>query len=115
GEVRPPPAGGRRRALDQRGRSRAAASRSALERARADAAYGWDASPITTARLSIELWKAIEAEDWSLVSYLNPVSGWPLRLWTFDKPYQFIGGSGGSGIGYTAPGASPWTSRRTAI
>src|SRR5881397_3288854 len=26
-----------------------------------------------------------------------------MRLWTFDKHYQFIGGSGGSGIGYTAP------------
>jgi len=24
-------------------------------------------------------------------------------LWQFDKHYQFIGGSGGSGIGYTAP------------
>jgi thiamine pyrophosphate-dependent acetolactate synthase large subunit-like protein len=58
---------------------------------------------VTTARLSLELWNAIRREDWSLASYLNPVSGWPMRLWTFDKPYQFIGGSGGSGIGYTAP------------
>src|SRR4029450_1870272 len=27
----------------------------------------------------------------------------PMRLWTFDRHHQFIGGSGGSGIGYTAP------------
>jgi thiamine pyrophosphate-dependent acetolactate synthase large subunit-like protein len=55
--------------------------------------------------LSAEIWAAVRSEDWSLVSYLNPVSGWPMRLWSFDKHYQFIGGSGGSGIGYTAPGA----------
>jgi acetolactate synthase I/II/III large subunit len=95
----------RRQAFAERGKALAERSRTALERSRADAAYGWDASPITTARLTVELWNAIRREDWSLVSYLNPVSGWPMRLWTFDKPYQFIGGSGGSGIGYTAPGA----------
>src|SRR5437867_5813258 len=26
-----------------------------------------------------------------------------MRLWDFQKHHQFIGGSGGSGIGYTAP------------
>jgi acetolactate synthase-1/2/3 large subunit len=93
----------RRAAFGARGKKLAAASQAALERAYADAAYAWDASPITTARLSLELWNAIRHEDWSLASYLNPVSGWPMRLWTFEKPYQFIGGSGGSGIGYTAP------------
>jgi acetolactate synthase-1/2/3 large subunit len=93
----------RRASAEARGKKLAEASHAALERARTDAAYGWDASPVTTARLSLEVWNAIRREDWSLVSYLNPVSGWPMRLWTFDKPYQFIGGSGGSGIGYTAP------------
>lgn len=95
----------RRRAFEERGKTLAAASRAALDRAQADATYAWDASPITTARLSAEIWAAVRREDWSLVSYLNPVSGWPMRLWSFDKHYQFIGGSGGSGIGYTAPGA----------
>jgi len=93
----------RRRAFDARGKKLAETGRNAYERARSDAGYGWDAAPVTTARLSLELWDAIRNEDWSLVSYLNPVSGWPMRLWTFDKHYQFIGGSGGSGIGYTAP------------
>ena len=95
--------GDRRRVFEQRGRRLAETSRNAYERARHDAGYAWDAAPVTTARLSLELWDAIRNEDWSLVSYLNPVSGWPMRLWTFDKHYQFIGGSGGSGIGYTAP------------
>src|SRR3989449_1094570 len=93
----------RRRALDARGKKLADASRASLERSRADAAYAWDASPVTTARLSMEMWEAIKNEDWSLVSYLNPVSGWPMRLWTFDKHYQFTGGSGGAGVGYGAP------------
>ncbi len=93
----------RRSVVDQRGKKLADASRAAFERSRADAGYAWDAAPVTTARLSWELWEAIRHDDWSLTSYLNPVSGWPMRLWTFDKHYQFIGGSGGSGIGYTAP------------
>src|SRR2546426_11421018 len=93
----------RRRALDARRKKLADASRASLERARADAAYAWDASPVTTARLSMEVWEAIKNEGWSLVSYLNPVSGWPMRLWTFDKHYQFIGGAGGGGGGHRAP------------
>ena len=95
----------RRAAIASRGTALAAASQAAFDRARSDASYAWDASPVTTARLTLEIWNAIQREDWSLVSQLNPVSGWPLRLWTFDKPYQFIGGSGGAGIGYTAPAA----------
>jgi len=97
--------GDRRRVFDERGKKLGEASRNAYDRARADAGYAWDASPVTTARMSMELWDAIRHEDWALASYLNPVSGWPMRLWTFDKHYQFIGGSGGSGIGYGAPAA----------
>src|SRR5438309_3853058 len=26
-----------------------------------------------------------------------------MRLWSFDKPYQYIGASGGAGVGYGAP------------
>ena len=94
----------RRRALDDRGAKLAAAARDAQARARADAAYAWDASPISTARLSAELWNQIRNEDWALVTFeMSFVSNWPLRLWNFDKPYQFLGGSGGAGVGYGAP------------
>jgi acetolactate synthase I/II/III large subunit len=98
--------GDRKRVFDERGRKLADASRNAYEKARVDAGYAWASSPVTTARLSVELWDAIRQDDWSLASYLNPVSGWPMRLWQFDKHYQFIGGSGGSGIGYTAPASA---------
>ena len=93
----------RKRALQERGSKLALDRQKALDRARTEAAYAWDASPISTARLSAELWAQIKDEDWSLVSPVDFVSRWPLRLWTFDKPYQFIGGSGGAGVGYGAP------------
>jgi len=95
----------RKRALDDRGAKLAAAGRDALERTRTEATYAWDASPISTARLSAELWAQIKNDDWSLVSDVPFVSRWPLRLWNFDKHYQYIGGSGGAGVGYGAPAA----------
>jgi len=93
----------RKRVLQGRGSKLADAHQRAFERARADATYGWDASPVSTARLSAELWAEIKNEDWSLVSEIGNVSRWPMRLWSFDKSYQFIGGSGGAGVGYNAP------------
>ncbi len=95
----------RKRVLDDRGAKLAAAGRDALERTRTEATYAWDASPISTARLSAELWAQIKNDDWSLVSDVGFVSRWPLRLWDFDKHYQFIGGAGGAGVGYGAPAA----------
>jgi acetolactate synthase-1/2/3 large subunit len=96
----------RRRTFQDRGAKLAAAREAALERARTEASYGWDASPVSTARLCAELWGQIKNEDWSLVSDVWPwVSRWPQRLWSFDKHYQFIGGPGGYGIGYGAPAA----------
>jgi len=93
----------RKRALETRGAKLAQASRQAQQKARADAAYGWDASPISTARLSAELWAQIANEDWSLLSDSFWIRDWPLRLWDFDKHYQYIGGSGAEAVGYMAP------------
>ena len=96
----------RKRAFQDRGAKLAAAHQRMLDQARTDATYAWDASPISTARLSAELWAQIQDKDWSLVSDVQPwVSNWPRRLWAFDKHYQFIGGAGGHGIGYGAPAA----------
>jgi thiamine pyrophosphate-dependent acetolactate synthase large subunit-like protein len=95
----------RKRVFEERGRKLADARQRLLERARADATYAWDASPISTARLSAELWAQIKDLDWALVSPIDFVSRGPMRLWAFDKPYQFIGGSGGAGVGYGAPAA----------
>jgi thiamine pyrophosphate-dependent acetolactate synthase large subunit-like protein len=96
----------RRRAFESRGALLKAASG---RRHAADlelAAGGWDASPISTARVTMELWNQIKHEDWSLVSETVPFfSGWPLRLWDMTQSYHYIGGHGAYGIGYGAPAA----------
>jgi len=95
----------RRRAIEQRGARLAEATRRSREVKLEDAAWGWDASPVSTARLSAEIWNQIKREDWSLVSDTTFISNWPLYMWDFTKHYQFIGWSGAYGIGYGAPAA----------
>ncbi|HTC65224.1 MAG TPA: thiamine pyrophosphate-dependent enzyme [Candidatus Saccharimonadales bacterium] len=94
---------GRKQILADRGKKLAAAHDQALDLARTDASYAWDASPVSTGRLCAEIWAQIKDEDWSLVSLLRHFSWWPLRLWPFDKHYQYIGIQGGGGVGYNAP------------
>jgi acetolactate synthase I/II/III large subunit len=96
----------RKRAFQDRGETLKAAHMQALTRSRDAAAFAWDASPISTARMCMELWGQIQNEDWSLVGATTFVSKWPQRLWNFDKHYQYIGGAGGYGIGYNAPAAT---------
>jgi len=95
----------RKRVFEARGARFAEAAKRIQEQTLQEAAWGWDASPITTARLSAELWNQIKNEDWSLVSDVVFQSWWPTRLWDFTKHYQFIGGHGAYGIGYGAPAA----------
>jgi acetolactate synthase I/II/III large subunit len=95
----------RKRVMTERGAKLARDKQESFQKARADAAYAWDASPISTARLCTELWQQIKGKDWSLVSSVNNVSDWPFRLWEFDQYHRFIGDSGGAGVGYGAPAA----------
>jgi thiamine pyrophosphate-dependent acetolactate synthase large subunit-like protein len=95
----------RKTAFEARGKRFAEQHANGLDRSRSDAAYAWDASPISTARLTAELWNVIKNEDWTLVSASGNTSNWEKRLWKFDKHYQWIGGSGGAGVGYGAPAA----------
>ena len=69
------------------------------------ARYGWNASPISTARLYMELWQLVKDRDWALVSDDGQQSRWARRLWMIDRHYQHIGRSGGAGLGYGAPSA----------
>jgi acetolactate synthase I/II/III large subunit len=93
---------GRRSAYDARGKKFAASRLAMIEQAKSDATLGWDASPITTARMCAEVYAQIKDEDWSLVG--NAIRNvWPHRLWDFKKPYQWNGVSGGAGVGYNLP------------
>jgi len=91
----------RKNAFEDRAKKLAEAQHEARGRMLAEASYAWDASPISTARLAMEVWAQVKDKDWSLVSN----TAWPQRLWNFDKHYQYIGGAGGAGVGYGAPAA----------
>jgi thiamine pyrophosphate-dependent acetolactate synthase large subunit-like protein len=90
-------------AYEKRGEALKKAKHAAHDRAMAAAAVAWDASPISTARLSAELYNAVKDLDWSLVTATGNTSGWPMRFFKMDKHYQWIGSSGGSGLGYGLP------------
>jgi acetolactate synthase-1/2/3 large subunit len=72
------------------------------ERTRAAASEGWDARPISTARLSAQLWNAIKNDKWCVAT--SQVA-WNRSLWPATEHHNFLGGSGGSGVGYSAPAA----------
>lgn len=93
--------GDRKRNYEERAKKLAEAQQVARERVLTEASYGWDASPISTARMAMEIWARVKDKDWSLVSS----NAWAQRLWAFDRHYQYIGGSGGAGVGYGAPAA----------
>jgi len=86
--------------IELRGRKMREAFNGFADRARAEAALAWDASPISSARMYMELWEQLKKEDWALVSDSDFSSNWPHRLWPMEKHYRFIGGSGGYGVGY---------------
>jgi acetolactate synthase I/II/III large subunit len=90
-------------AFAERGKKLAYTHQAALTNARNAAAIAWDASPISTARLCMDLNHVLQGEDWCLASEAQRVGAWPMRLWTMDKPYHYLGSSGGFGIGYIAP------------
>ena len=76
-----------------------------LDQARAAVAYEWEAKPISSGRLVMELWDQIKNEDWMMPTETQFLSDWPYRLWDINKPYQTMGGSGAQGIGYNSPAA----------
>ena len=55
--------------------------------------------------MTMELWAQIKKEDWALVAESGIMSDWTSQLWSFEKHYQSLGGSGGAGVGYGAPAA----------
>lgn len=104
-EVKSRLTGSKRRSYDERGAAIAAVHRGRRAEEIQRAAAGWDASPVSVARICVELWDLIKDEDWSLVSPQGFISNWPARLWKMEKHYHYIGGQGAGGMGYGAPAA----------
>ena len=91
----------RKAAFAERTQAVAKMHRDMKTRDRETAALGWDAAPITTARLAAEMWSAIKNEKWALaVSDRVP---WPRRLWPVTEYHQALGGNGGYGLGGYSP------------
>ena len=56
---------------------------------------------MTTARLAAEMWNVIKRDKWCAAGRQD----WARSLWPATEYYNFNGGSGGAGVGYTAPAA----------
>jgi thiamine pyrophosphate-dependent acetolactate synthase large subunit-like protein len=106
-EVRRQTTPDRQRLAQERAAKHAAANQQArleaLQQALEQKKAGWDASPISTARIYAELWPLIMHEDWCLSSPSNFSGGHNTQLWDHDKPYSYLGGQGAGGMGYGAP------------
>jgi thiamine pyrophosphate-dependent acetolactate synthase large subunit-like protein len=88
----------RRQVIQDRGAKLVASRAQAAERQRQQAALVWNLSPISSTRISYELWEQVKNRDWAFVNG-NPAGG----AFPFTKHYQRIGGSGGGGQGYGGP------------
>jgi thiamine pyrophosphate-dependent acetolactate synthase large subunit-like protein len=90
-----------RRNEDAHAAQRAEEWTSSLEQAR----RGWNASPISLGRLHAELWPLIKDEDVCCSGPAGFAGNHAPRLFTMDRPYSYLGGQGGAGMGYGAPAA----------
>jgi thiamine pyrophosphate-dependent acetolactate synthase large subunit-like protein len=108
-EVRRQMSPDKQRVVQERSAKHATANQAArieaLTRALEQRRAGWDASPISTARIYAELWPLIVDEDWILASPSNFSGAHNAQLWDHNRPYSYLGGQGAGGMGYGAPAA----------
>lgn len=95
----------KRSAIDDRGAQWADERKGQIARARNESALGWTVRPITTARVWAELYDQVKDKDWAIVGGCHFEGKWPQQLWDTHQHYQYIGDSGGYGLGYL-PGAA---------
>jgi acetolactate synthase I/II/III large subunit len=93
----------RQRVAQERTSAHGEQARRARVAQREAAARGWDISPVTTARLCMETYEVIKNEPWALV--VSDRLPWARSMWPATQHHQFLGGSGGQGVGYGAPAA----------
>jgi acetolactate synthase I/II/III large subunit len=95
--------GEQRRAAQERAKSLGTQAVAARGQMLESASRGWQTSPVTTARLAMETYEVIKNEPWALV--VSDRIPWARSLWPATQYHQMLGGSGGQGVGYAAPGA----------
>jgi thiamine pyrophosphate-dependent acetolactate synthase large subunit-like protein len=95
--------GKKKPAIDARQKELAEKHKSRRAKWVADAQATASSPNISTAFLAYDLGEVIKKEDWVLVN--GNSNGWARRLWDFTKPNQYLGASGGAGVGYGASAA----------
>jgi thiamine pyrophosphate-dependent acetolactate synthase large subunit-like protein len=76
--------------------------RALLDRGRREVADRWNDATIAPARLVQELWDTVANEPWQLA--MRNTRTFPLGVWRFESANDYLGHSGGAGVGY-GPGA----------
>ena len=74
-------------------------------RLRNAASLGWNATPVSVARMAREVYLAVKDTDWSFLGQDSNQMFWPSRAWPMEKHYHHLGNSGGYGLGYGLPAA----------
>ena len=97
---------GRRASQIAERRDRWESAHASRRQASIDAArYAWNATPIGTAPMSLELYDLVKDKDWALTAPDNLHGSWESRLWDIERHYQTNGASGAYGQGYGASSA----------
>lgn len=89
---------GARDRFSERGATWADRSRQRRARWRQEAATAEGRSPLALSAVAAGVWEVIKNEDWMVAN--GTLGGWARRLWGFREPHQYLGGSGGAGLGY---------------
>ena len=92
---------GHKIAFAERAKSLAKMHRDMKARDKEAATLGWNSSPVTTARLTAEMWNAIRNDKWCLA--ISSQVTWGRRLWPVTECNQMLGSNGAAGVGGNAP------------
>lgn len=66
-----------------------------------EAKLQWDDVPISLPRLADEVWQIVKGKPWVIAN--GSLEKWTRRLWNWEEPGCYLGGSGGGGLGYGLP------------
>jgi acetolactate synthase I/II/III large subunit len=70
------------------------------------ATFGWDASPISVARLVATLDDVLSGENANVVTNSSDfLANWPLKLWNITRWNHYQENSGAGGLGFSTPAA----------
>lgn len=98
-----PPSGAERTDAEERRSALRQRHQAVLDAGRESVEVRWDDTPIAPGRMVAELWNAVQGTPW-LMTMRNSRS-FPKGIWRFDDASDYLGHSGGGGVGY-GPGAA---------